>query len=340
MDKKPLVTIVMSVYNGEQFLREAIDSMLGQTFSDFDFLIINDASTDNSVKIINEYDDQRIKLIHNKQNIGLTKSLNKGLKLAQGRYIARMDADDISLPTRLEKQVDYMESHSEVGLCGGWFQIIEGPFIKKPETHEEIAVRMLRRNPFGHSTVMMRKSVLENHSLTYDETLVSSQDYDFWSRMINYTKAYNIPEVLVKYRVHNKQISASKRNEQLKNETKIKKAILKKLLPDTSDYEVQIHEKVVVGTEKISSTEFSRYCKFLKKLYEANYKMKAYEPDFLLRATQSLWLSAFNKNGSPFAVIPLIWNPLFTRNYSLLKRLKLVTKKVYESVNFRSSSLL
>jgi len=329
----------MSVYNGEPFLREAIDSILQQTFTDLEFLIINDASTDQSVKIIESYQDSRIQMFSNVENIGLTKSLNKGLDLARGKYIARMDADDISLPIRLEKQVAFMESHSEVGLCGGWFQIMGGSLIKKPETHLEIAVRMLRRNPFGHSTVMIRKSILEEFNLTYNETLTSSQDYELWSRIIEHTKVYNIPKVLVMYRVHNNQISTSKRNEQLKNETKIKKAIIKKLLPDISDNVILIHEKVVISTEKISAAEFSRYSEFLKKLVEANYIMKKYEPDCLRRAIQSLWVSAL-KRAPSLTIVPLMWNSSFTKDYSWVKRLRLVIKQVYESVNFHCSSLL
>ena len=136
----PLVTVLMPVYNGEKYLKEAIESILNQTFKDFEFLIINDGSTDNSVKIIQSFNDLRIRLIHNESNIGLIKTLNKGLKLSNGKYIARMDCDDVSLPKRLSVQINFMEKHPEIGVCGSWVKIIglEQKFINKyPQKHEE-----------------------------------------------------------------------------------------------------------------------------------------------------------------------------------------------------------
>ena len=115
---EPMVTVLMAVYNGEKFLKEAMESILTQTFTDFEFLIINDGSTDNSVKIIEEFNDPRIRLIHNEKNLKLIASLNKGISLAKGKYIARMDCDDISMPYRLEKEVDFLENSLEYGLVG------------------------------------------------------------------------------------------------------------------------------------------------------------------------------------------------------------------------------
>ncbi len=125
MSENPKVSVIMSVYNGDKYLREAIESILNQTFTDFEFIIVNDGSTDNSLEIIESYDDERIKTINNKKNIGLTKSLNKALKFAKGKYIARQDADDVSLPNRFEKQVEYLDSHPEVALVGTSVYLID-----------------------------------------------------------------------------------------------------------------------------------------------------------------------------------------------------------------------
>ena len=122
--KNPKVTVLMSVYNGEKYLQEAIDSILEQTFKDFEFLIINDGSTDKTGEILESYHDLRIKIINNEKNIGLTKSLNKGLKLARGEYIARQDADDISMPERLEKEVEFLETHQDYAVVGAFAKII------------------------------------------------------------------------------------------------------------------------------------------------------------------------------------------------------------------------
>ena len=120
----PQITVLMPVYNGEKYLRQAVDSILNQTFKDFEFLIINDGSTDKTLAILQEYKNKRVKIINNKKNIGLTKSLNKGLKLAKGKYIARMDADDISLSNRLRKQIDFLDKHNKIGVLGTQMKII------------------------------------------------------------------------------------------------------------------------------------------------------------------------------------------------------------------------
>ena len=123
--RNPKITVLMPVYNGEKYLREAIGSILNQTFNDFEFLIINDSSTDSTREIILSYDDTRIRLEDNEKNIGLTHSLNKGLRLAKGKYVARMDADDISLPDRLEKQLAVIENNTDVSIVACWIDIID-----------------------------------------------------------------------------------------------------------------------------------------------------------------------------------------------------------------------
>ena len=122
--KNPKVAVLMSVYNGEKYLREAINSILSQTFNDFEFLIINDGSTDGTADILKSYTDSRIKIINNEKNIGLTKSLNKGLKIAKGEYIARQDADDISMPERLKEEVAFLEIHKDYAVVGTFVKIL------------------------------------------------------------------------------------------------------------------------------------------------------------------------------------------------------------------------
>ena len=165
--KMPKVTVLMSVYNGEKHLREAIDSILNQTFGDFEFLIINDGSTDRTADILQSYQDSRIKIIHNEKNIGLTKSLNKGLKLAKGEYLARMDADDISYPNRLEVQYEYMEKNPNVGIVGSWNDVIDDigntiGFWKCNYSSEEIYYILNFRNCLTHCSVLFKKELVIN----------------------------------------------------------------------------------------------------------------------------------------------------------------------------------
>lgn len=201
----PNVTVLMPVYNAAPYLREAIESILYQTYTDFEFLIINDGSTDNSLDIISSYQDHRIQLIENDRNVGLITTLNKGLDLAKGRYIARMDADDISLPSRLEKQVAYLDHNPTVGLLGTWMEKFwqsRSEIIRFPSEHTLIHVMLAFNNAFGHNTMMMRRDFLEQSKLRYEPEFRHAEDYAFWVRSVPYTQCANVPEVLVRYRFH------------------------------------------------------------------------------------------------------------------------------------------
>ncbi len=236
------ITVIMSVYNGEKYLREAIDSILGQTFKDFEFLIIDDGSTDSSVEIIRSYTDPRIRLIQNGKNIGLTRSLNKGIKLARGEYIARMDADDISLPERIEKQIEYLDYHPDVGVLGTRFFEIDKNGNVRREIYVPLSKRNIERqlytiNCFCHSSVMMRRSCIEKVGL-YDETIKYAQDYELWLRMIDVCQLENHPELLHKWRYNTRTgISVKKSYEQNKNAEEIReKHIKRKLKANLIDY--------------------------------------------------------------------------------------------------------
>lgn len=215
----PRVTVLMPVYNGEKYLREAIESILRQTFTDFEFLIINDGSTDKSVEIIESYKDTRIRLVNNEKNIKLIATLNKGIELARGEYIARMDCDDISLPNRLEKQVVFMDSHPDVGVCGTWAKVIdENGHIKraiKTLTGKSIKKLCWRPSPFIHSTVMIRTALLRKNR--YCEDFRHAEDYELWLRLFDKTTFFNIKDYLLYYRMHTENVSSSNRELQLMN---------------------------------------------------------------------------------------------------------------------------
>lgn len=208
----PKVTVLMPVYNGEKYLHKAINSILSQTFQDFEFLIVNDGSTDNSLEIIISYQDDRIRVINNVNNLGISQSLNKGLNLAQGEYIARMDCDDISLPNRLCTQVDFLNCNPEIIVVGSYMELIDSEGYKTeqqylyPLTNENIIYSMLYSNPLGHPSVMFRrKEVIKigGYRLKKEWNNLSTEDYDLWLRLAihNYALA-NIPECLIYYRDH------------------------------------------------------------------------------------------------------------------------------------------
>ncbi|MCC5632355.1 glycosyltransferase [Nostoc sphaeroides CHAB 2801] len=210
----PKVTVLMAVHNGECFLQETIDSILAQTFQDFEFLIINDGSRDRTKEIIQSYDDSRIRLVDNEHNLGLTRSLNKGLELAKGEFIARQDADDISEPERLAKQVAFLETHSKVALVGTWYKEIdaEGKPITNgnlPCDYTQIRWHLLFYCPFVHSAVMLRKSKVLEKIGFYNEALCYSMDYEFWLRIARHLPVANLDEYLIKLRVNPHSMTAT-----------------------------------------------------------------------------------------------------------------------------------
>lgn len=208
-----LISVVMPVYNGGDYLSEAIESILNQTYANFEFLIIDDGSQDKSLDIIQRYAaiDQRIKVI-SRQNKGLIATLNEGIGLAKGDYIARMDADDISLPDRFSVQLDYMQAR-QVDICGSAIQKFneKGDLDEEyyPETHAEIKYRLLFMCAFAHPTVLMKKSIF--NVVQYSASYLHAEDYKLWvDSMLLDCKMANIPQVLLKYRRHDMQISEKK----------------------------------------------------------------------------------------------------------------------------------
>ena len=224
---QPKISIVMSVYNGSFYLRESIESILNQTFVDFEFIIINDCSTDNSWEVMNKYAerDLRIILINNPANIGLTKSLNKGLKIAGGEYIARQDADDISLPDRLKIQANFLDFHPEVGVLGSNAKAIDeqGQYLgacpipiehENTIEHESLQAYLLVNNCLYHSSLIARRSLIQKIG-GYDEELRYAQDYKLWWDLGQLSRLASLPDNLILVRKSDNNITTKNRLEQL-----------------------------------------------------------------------------------------------------------------------------
>jgi glycosyltransferase involved in cell wall biosynthesis len=199
----PKVSVVTSFYNTGSTLRASVQSILAQTFSDFEFIIVNDGSNDESAAILGEIRDPRIVSTKNDHNLGLSSSLNRAILLAQGEYVARHDADDISLPDRLALQVAFLDQNSEIGVLGGQMEVFNeaGHGLETyslPTSHGQIAWRLFFDRSFAHPSVMMRKQLLK-HSGGYDERLRYSQDHELWTRLVRVSRFANLPDVLVRY---------------------------------------------------------------------------------------------------------------------------------------------
>jgi hypothetical protein len=208
MDKAmttPVITVLLPVYNGAAEVVRAVDTVLNQTFGDFELLIINDGSRDDSAAVLDGMCDPRIRVVH-QANAGLAATLNRGIALAQGRYVVRQDQDDWCRPSRLEKQLAYMEAHPDCGLLGTWAEIWVGDTPSErvhdhPVTHGLLSFDLLFNNPFVHSSVMLRKDVLQAvGGYSTDPARQPPEDYELWSRMARQCTVANLPERLLVYR--------------------------------------------------------------------------------------------------------------------------------------------
>jgi glycosyltransferase involved in cell wall biosynthesis len=240
------LSVIMPCYNSEDYIEEAIRSILNQTYHDFELIIIDDLSTDNSVNKIMTFKDERIRLVQKEQNSGYTDSLNLGLQMACGVYVARMDADDVCHPERFQKQISYLDQHNDVVVCGTWFKTIpaEG-IVELPSTYDKIKSGLLYGNVLCHPSVMLRRKFFIGHSLFYNRSFEPAEDYELWTRVIALGRIHNIPEVLLYYREHSLQVSSQKSELQNSSAAKCRKKMLTHLKGNFLKQEDLILDKLV-----------------------------------------------------------------------------------------------
>jgi len=289
-----LVTVLMPVYNSARYLREAILSILAQSFGGFELLIMDNASTDASPDIVRSFSDPRIRLVVNERNIGLAASLNRGIRLARGTYIARMDADDIARPDRLKRQVTFMESHPDVGLCGGdMVKIQDGRRyrIRYPRGHESIRVTTLFHAAFPHPAVMMRRQMLLDHSLLYREDLKSLEDFELWSRLVETVRTENLPVVLLDYRCHAAQMSGDYSREIRAIMFDIFRRKLAPLVPDITEQDLSVHLQVSLFHEELDGPGLVSAERWLLCLLEANRTVSLFDPKAMCAVFGRRWIA-------------------------------------------------
>ncbi|RKS45139.1 glycosyl transferase family 2 [Gillisia mitskevichiae] len=274
----PTITVIMPVYNSEHYVREAIESILSQTFTDFQFLIIDDASTDQTISIINSYKDPRINLIEKPKNTGYTKSLNLGLKIAKGKYIARMDSDDISLPKRFEKQISFLEANLEYMLCGTSYSVMgNDETILVPTSYEEIKLNLLWGNCIAHPTVMLRNEVFKKYHLKYDPNMEPSEDFDLWVQLLPQGKLHNLKEELLLYRMHNSSVSRQRASEQENTAIEVRLKLIQNLDLILKPDELNLLKRIFRKNEAIDVEDIKFFEKLKNKLKTSN-KSLFFEP--------------------------------------------------------------
>jgi glycosyltransferase involved in cell wall biosynthesis len=269
--KSPKITVLMPVYNCELYIIEAVDSILNQSFDDFEFLIIDDASTDKTVSIIKAYKDPRIKFIEKPVNTGYTDSLNYGLKAAKGEYIARMDGDDIAKPERFAKQIAFLDANPDVVLCGTNFSIIgTEKRINLPKENEAIKLGLLRGNCIAHPSIMIRNYALQQFSILYDSNREPAEDYDLWVRLLKIGKLYNLQEELLNYRVHITQVSQKREIQQKQSALESRLQILKYLNYTFNDDECNLLKKIMQRNVVVTFDEIEDFFTLKQKMLLAN----------------------------------------------------------------------
>lgn len=270
---EPLVSVVMSVYNRESYIVEAVKSILDQTFSDFEFIIVDDGSTDNTWNLLKSFKDDRLRLLRNDVNIGISRSVNKAIGLASGKYVARMDSDDISLPSRLQDQVDFLVNNPDCGIVGGgWKHFGHSSFItlnELPVSQFDMHVQLFFGPCFGQPTVMFKKHLWDEFKLFYDEDLIVAEDYDLWAKMLRITHGANLNKVLVLYRSHGGNITQEKM-EMLHHQTDlVRKRYLKSVYEGRySEEELAVLSKSIGDNPSVlNSSNLKLVMEFFNELY-------------------------------------------------------------------------
>ncbi len=292
----PVISVVMGLYNGEAFLREAIDSILTQTFQNFELIIVDDCSTDTSREIVQSYTNPRIILLKNEKNIGLGLTLDRGISASRGEYIARMDQDDVSLPHRFEHQLAYMEAHPNIDICGAWVKTIgakAGQYTRHPTDPDEINVNLLFHTSLVHPTIIIRKAFLLKYGLRYSYTDGRDgyiEDFDLYTRAMQYGTLANQGEVLLHYRRHEKQTTVEKIKTQVEYSKKIFRRELEHLglTAEETDLENLASVKRYLFLE---DTDFPKKLeKTLLKIETANDTARVYTKKALRKVFGRVWL--------------------------------------------------
>jgi len=292
-----MISVIMPVFNGEKYLNEAIDSILAQSYRNFEFIILNDGSADKTEEIILSYSDPRIVYIKNQQNLGIVDTLNKGIELAKGKYIARMDADDISLPNRFEHQLEFLENNREVGLVGSYFKTIEqNPrVITKPTSHEKIGSSLMFHCTFGHPTIMYRRSIIAEHNICYP-TIDHVEDYGFYIKLLSVTKMANLSESLLLYRIHEQQICKQYETIQIESANVIKEMYICWLLNrKLTQAEYKIHQRLLRPMALVAK-DFISATVWVNIIYDA-LTMKNFTKEMLCSQYISIFIQSYRKYG-------------------------------------------
>ena len=332
MRQLPLVSVVMPAYNSEIYIAEAITSILKQSYTNIELIIVNDASTDGTMSIIKSFSDSRIRVLSNEKNSGVSFSLNRAIDCSQGKYIARMDADDVAFPDRIEKQVAFMERTPSCGVCGTFAKEYNGRRIFYHLTkNEDIQISLLFQNTFIHPTVIFRAELIKKHK--YSEEFNFCEDYELWCRLSKETCFVNLPNVSLRYRVYGGSVSFSKKSTMEALRERIVRKLLLELEVQPTERELFLQmnmanvfdKKKELLCDKLFLSDLSDW---LLILSEQNNKLKIYDANafYSIMLFRLILACHFLKKYSPLYK-KNVWK--YISFCSFVNLLKLFIKKAY-----------
>lgn len=288
--REPLVTVFMPVYNSEQYIREALESILNQTYQNLDILLVDDGSTDRSVEIIKSYQDTRIRLIQNEKNMGIPYTRNVGLKEAKGKYIAIMDSDDIAVSNRIERQIQYLETNPHIDAIGSYYIQFGGKVEKKvmPKytTPEELKIMLMFYNPIANPSATIRKETLDKHNIKYNLDFFVAQDYQLWVQLLKVGNIAIQPEFLLKYRFGHENISKKSNRDKRKKRKQLIGRIHEDLLKfhgiDLTDEEIKVFNEFFTESYGSSVSNIATVHTVVNKLKKWNKQTQTFDHDMFL----------------------------------------------------------
>lgn len=333
----PKVSVVMCVYDGERYLSEALESILNQTFRDFEFIIIDDGSTDGTGAILGRYKnlDKRIQVYH-QENQGFTASLNRGFRLAKGTYIARMDADDISLQRRFDKQVRFLDNHPEIGVVGTWVAYVEKGGGILGEWRTPISPTIAEWHLFfepcvAHPSVMMRRDILKKIK-GYNPRILQAQDYDLWVRIASKMRLTNLSEVLLLRRVHEDMVSVRHADQQENITSEVMQRAIKRYLnKKVSIRLVRDFRRMSTGLS-LEAYDIQEVARFIDELYcayiERQSPKKSERREIASDVADKLYSLVLGERGSLLARGRILFRAVSLKPRLLITSLRHVIKKI------------
>jgi len=280
MVKRPLVSVLMPVYNAAEFIAVSLQSIIEQDYDQLEIIIVDDGSTDQSIDVIQSFFDQRIVVVKNPENMGLAASLNKAITIATGAFLARMDADDIAHPSRISRQVNFMLDHPDVDILGTSMQYFgESRFLNHfPSTHDACKSYLMLNVCFGHPTVMFRHHIFDSPENFYNRDFRQyGEEYDLWCRLVDRFRYHNIQEVLLYYRTYPQEVKSAAESKRIKNSLEIRRNYLTSQLGEINDVDWGIHCQATFLNNISSVENIKKISEWFRRLLNINSQVSAFD---------------------------------------------------------------